>query len=510
MTRRWWTLLLAAPTVLLWMAAALAWASVPDEATLCLALTVFAAAWSALAGLLRRRELARLRADPRARGLASLAATSLLLFCVLAAANHLAFKRARAFDLTRNADHTLSDQTRRVLASLTGTLKAVVFAPAAEALAPRMLLDLYRYEAGDMEIDVVDPFARPDLARAHGIPASGAVLLEHGGRTAVAEETSELSVTNAVIRLLRGGPPPLVLVLSGHGGPGLGDEGEHGLSVLAGMLRGLDYRLEEADLRARPRIPGDAGAVVVWGPEGGFTEEELGVLGRWLDGGGDLVLGVGPGFGGPGPGALRAFLAGRGLAVPNRLVVDAESHVDGSRGAVPMSSRLDRSHRITAGLSGPVFLPLAGPVGPEAREGRAVARLVESSPFPGSWALADPGALARGGGSFTDGSDEPGPLALAAAVEEGGSRAVLFGNAAFVSNRYARFPENFRLFVRALSWAVHEDEIASFDRPVLPDGPVIVGRPALGVVFYVSVLLVPAVLLCLALLLHRRRTGGGR
>ena len=501
--RSWILKFLIFVNVFLYFTLVALWISIPDELTLNISTSVFNLSLSVLFLYLAREKFKNFYTSSYFKNFANSLITAFLVVCILGLVNYLAFKNAKQFDFTANRDNSLSGQTLQILKGLTGRIQVKIFAPRSESAAHRAIADIYRYEKNDIDIEIIDPVVRPDLVKLYGIEKTGTMLLEYAGKRELVMGTTELEMTNALIRLLRD-KIPVLFFLTGHGERSFKDDSPEGFSLLGSMVEKASYRIEEVDLRRHGRIDEFVDTVVIWGAKEELMDNEIKLLDAFLERGGGLVVGIDPDLNRLSAKSLRNLLEKYGIVISNDLIIDVESHIDGSMGTVPLTSAFNKSHPITRNMNEKIFFPVTSSVSSKA--GVKAWDLVESSPFPGSWSEQNPRELIEGKTTYTEGQDVGGPVSFGVAVERGKTRIVAFGNSTFVSNKYGKVSSNFLFFLNSLAWPVGHDQLISFDTPVIKrDEAVFISRPQLGVIFYFSVLFVPVIFLLFSLYLYRRK-----
>src|SRR5206468_1199760 len=157
-----------------------------------------------------------------------------LALVALVGVNALAGRADRTLDVTAGSRLTLSSETRRVLHQVTSTLTIQPFVQPdtpsgrdAAAVASR-----YHDANHHIGVDVIDPDAEPGKAREAGVTQFGTTVLRYAGRRADVPEATEVQLTSAIVRLLRG-TTPVACFVTGHGEPSITDEGPQGLSSFA-------------------------------------------------------------------------------------------------------------------------------------------------------------------------------------------------------------------------------------------------------------------------------------
>ena len=203
--------------------------------------------------------------------------TTVLGIALLGMLGFLGTRYHRHFDWTEQKIHTLSDQSRRVLAGLEADVKVQALVSRTEQAPMRDLLDRYAYESKRFRVEYADPIERPGLVESLGIAREqldrdGLVRIEIAGEHVVVEDLSEQNVTNALVKLTRTGEK-VVYFAQGHGEKAIEGEaadGRDGFKFAAEALRNENYRVEPLLLAQFSEVPEDADVVIVAGAERRF------------------------------------------------------------------------------------------------------------------------------------------------------------------------------------------------------------------------------------------------
>lgn len=497
-----WLLIFIA-SIVLWLTAVILWIAIPEEKTLNISTTVAAMALFTSAVLMRREYFAAFYNSSRFKHFSTNLFSALLVFCILAVINHLAYKNPYQFDVTADKANTLTEQSRKVLARIPESVKAVVFAPKAQQGAILKMLELYQIEKRSIEINYYDPELRPDLVKSYQLVTPIAVVWENGEQRQIVTELNELGLTNGLIRLGRDKLPKIYYDI-GHGQASLTSNEQNGRALLRQHLVNSNYALQETDTKRWEAIPDDLDVLMIWGPKLGFMPAEIKLLEQFLDNGGKLLVALDPDLNADPVKELRQVLATRGIVASNSLVIDTANHVSGSNGTVPIVNRFADDHAITKDFPGQVFFPLVGFVTlGEQANGKG---LVFSTPFPAAWGEMTPSEFAAGKVAYTEGEDVKGPVAFAVAAKPtSGGSIIFFANSTFTDNAYAKYAANHVLLLNSLSWLSSDDQIISFDLAAVDNQPVFISSPQLGVIFFFSVILAPLSLFAIAVWNYRRR-----
>ncbi len=492
--------------VLIFLAAISLWITAPEFTTLNTGLTVFA---MALGFLLLISRFEQIKLFVRSRYFERLlfhGINVLLIFSIAALVNYLGNKNFREYDLSSEKRNSLTDQTRKVLEMVSGPLKMTVFAKREEWAPMLNLLKLYEAANRKISLEAVDTDLRPDLVKAKGITQNGTVIITYGGKDSAFTIVDELSVTNALLKILRSEKVILYFV-TGHQELSCAEASPEGISVLCERLRAQNYEVRELDLTKVVRVPGDATAVFVLGPVSGFLKSETELLKDYINGGGSFFLALAPAFKAELYDGLTNLVTPYGLALGKDIVIDRTSTVQGAEATIPIVGSYEVQHPISEGFNLRTVFPLSSSV--RVIEGKDTAQiLAATSAYPGSWAETNLRGVTEGKAKFDEKEDTKGPVGLLGVAEGAGvstTRIVLLGSSSFLVNAYHSQSGNTTLFLNAVSWLVNDEGIISLNRPGLEEFPVILSAQHLQLIFVVSILVVPIAFFGTAIFIYRRR-----
>ncbi len=256
---------------------------------------------------------------------AIVATVSVLL--ILGVINVLGARYPTRLDLTDNQLFTLSPQTQQVVKGLKQPVKIWVFLKPGdqEATASRSLLEQYRQLNSNLfSFEIVDPQAKPTLAKQFGVSSFGEVYLEAGQQRQKVQQVTpyerlaEGRLTNR-LELLSGGKSAIVYATQGHQELSL-DQQSESISSVKTLLLDKNIQLKPLNLSTTGTVPDDAVAVVVAGPQRSFLDAEVKALVDYANRGGSLLLMLDPGV----KTGLESFLEKDwGVKLDDRLVINA-------------------------------------------------------------------------------------------------------------------------------------------------------------------------------------------
>lgn len=508
MKNNWYKNLFIIVNILLYLVTIALWISIPDMFRLNLTVSTIAILLTAILIIIYRKEFYLFYTSSYFRGFTKSFISAALALSILGFLNYLSFKHQAQWDVTANKKNSLTDQSTKILKSLKDKLKLTVFSKKSEYTVIQALLNLYRLDKADIDLNFVDIEVRPELVNKHEIDKSGTVLVEYGKKSQKVTSLSELNITNAIIRVSRE-KDPVIFYSTGHSELNLNNKENEGGSYIKELLGKGNYDLREIKLSSYSELPTFISALIIWGPREGFHRGELSVIEDYLRKGGRLMVALDPNVDHDRVPDLRALLSKWGVEIKNNLVVDKLKHINGSNGSVPMLDNYNPMHPITKEFKGQIFFPLVSSVGKSKEIGidGKLSLLGQSSSFPASWGETSLDEFVSGAITFNKNKDLKGPLGLVAAWQGAGTatRMILVGNSTFVINTYRKFTKNFSFFINGLSWLVDQERLISFNLPVVKDEPVFISKPQLGIIFYFSVIFAPLGLIIMSVLIYRRR-----
>ena len=449
---------------------------------------------------------------------------TLLFVALVGGGNYLATRHHHRWDVTEAGIYTLAPQSQKVVGALTQEFDMTAFVEGGQDPQLESLLDSYRYAApAHVKFRMVDPDKEPALVDQMKITTARSVHLQYGNESFVVTNPSEETITNGVIRV-SGAAKKTVYFAEGHGeGDTQNSQDPRGYSSARLGLEQENYEVKTLLLPAAEQVPDDASVLVIAGPERPLTDHEVGTLDAYLRRGGHVLALVGPRQGDE---KLPKLLEKWGVRLGNDIVIDREVRLfEGPRlGIVPITKSYG-THAITQNFRDYTVYPQTRTVDPDAagKKGLEATALVKTS--SSSWAETDVDAVFAKGTASLDEKDKKGPLNVAVAVTaklqdlgitpppaaEGKTapdqaRLVVFGSVMFADNQeLSQSRLNSDLFLNAVGWLVGQEELVSIrSRSVRASRAELTSVQALQV-FYLSVLIVPQLLIATGITVWWRR-----
>ena len=507
-TKKWYNVLLTILNSILYLVVIALWISIPDALTLDIAVTLVTLGLTLILIFMNKDTLGVYYQSHHFKKLQESLVFFALIFAILGVCNYWAYKHPKQLDLSVIKLNSLTEQSRNVLKEMKGPLTFKMFARKSDSLAWMALLDYYRIEKPSIQIEKIDIDVRPDLVGDYQISDAATLVIEYNGKRQKVTSRDELNITNGLIRISRSSDP-VVYFVQGHNETDINSKENEGLKFIFEAVKNSAVDIRPINLLTAQEVPFDAKTLIIWGPKTSLQPSEIGVVKRFLERNGNLLVAIDPDLNGDNQGALRNLVANYKIDIRNDLVIDHKSFVNGSNGSIPLVQEFQESE-ITKNFKGQVFFPLTSSVEPIPDNILpdvlgVVTVITATTPFPESWGETSLKELATQNMTYTPNVDHPGPLPLMVTYESQKNKIVAFGNSTFVLNAYVKFGNNFALFINSLSWLAGEDRLISFNLPIIQSEPIFISAPQMGIIFYFSVLFSPLALFGLAIFMYRRK-----
>jgi ABC-type uncharacterized transport system involved in gliding motility auxiliary subunit len=442
----------------------------------------------------------------------AIAGVSVLVFLgILVAANYLSFRQNKRWDLTKNQQYTLSDQTVKLLKNLNQPVKFLVFDRADGFDRFRSTLEEYRYQSpSKVSVEYVDVDKKPVETKQYQVQSYGTVVLEYQGRTERVTSADEQDLTGGLVKVLNPNKKK-VYFLQGHGEKDIDSSDRDGYSEVKSALGRDNYDVAKIVLAQEKDLPADASVVVIAGPRTDLLQPEADMLQRFLRKGGHVFVMIDPpDENSPAMPVLDALLRDWDFQAETDVVVDASGmgQLIGTDASVPVVATYP-SHPITDRFNVITAFPLARSITPilPASNGRAAVPIIQTSAR--SWAETDMAQLKSGRVELNaDKGDKAGPVTIGAVTATTAtdvpkddasksearppeSRFVTIGDSDFAANYAIRIQGNQDLFVNTINWLAQQENLISI-RPKPPsDSHLTITARQANAVLLMSLLVIP-------------------
>ena len=439
---------------------------------------------------------------------------SVVFVAVLGLVNYISTRHHHRFDLTEQGVFSLSPQSINVVKNLQDDLHIQAFVEGGINPELRDLLTNYGYHSPKIKYELIDPDRQPELAERYHVTAYNTVRLEYGKESTTVSQPTEENLTNAIIKVTRG-TRKTVCFIEGHGEPDIDDvPNAHALSSVKQALSNENYEVKKVLLASMPSVPDDCSVVVVAGPQKPYLDSEMSAFGAYLDGGGRAMLLLPPRNGAE----FEPLLNKWGVKLGKDVVVDQVVRLfqGPALGLAPLVNTYG-THDITRDFKQRTVFPMTRSVHADAagKKGLQVTELVKTS--PSSWGETDLDALfQRSEASFDPTSDSKGPVPVAVVTnadlkemgsdKQGTTRLAVYGSVEFASNREVDGSYfNRDLLLNTVDWLAGQADLLSIRPRAVRASRVQFTADQGTVIFYLSVLLIPELLLIAGIAVWWRR-----
>lgn len=450
----------------------------------------------------RRRALYRLRT-----ALSILAAVAVLVLV-----NFLAALRPYRWDMTESGVFGLAPQSIQLLRILDRDLEIYGFFGKGENRQAEDLLRSYAYHSPRVRVHLIDPNRQPEIAKKFRVETLEALHIRYDNESITITELTEQAITSAISRLIRA-RKKTVYFLTGHREPGLDDKTEQGYAAAKEALESENLEVRDLSLSSLESVPPGTSLLVIAGPKTALLEHELVSIDAYARNGGSLLILLSS----PEGESLSNFLKRWGVEVGNDIVLDQVIRLFSgpSLGVEPIAESYDPLHPITRRFQGRTLFPMVRSVdaASPAGEGFKIASLVKTSPT--SWAERDLDSVFKQGKASLGPGDKKGPVSIGVAVtadlkkiggeREGEAKIVVLGSAAFANNRFLSLLSNRDFFLSVARWLVGEESPISIRPRSIRASRIELTQTEGKVIFYVSFLALPEILLLAGLVVWWRR-----
>lgn len=429
---------------------------------------------------------------------AYLTAYLLVVLAALVAANWLANRHNRSWDSTRNKRFSLADQTVKIVRGLQQDVRITYYDESRSFERARDLLDRYDNLSPRLVVAYVDPYKKPQLARAAGVKSVPTIVVETAGRREETTSLTEEQLTSTLIRALKSGERHVCFV-KGSGEHLLDDSGQRGYSNFKDLLERNNYRTRETSLLEKPEVPSDCTILVVAGPRYDYPQPQVDAIRKYVEEGGRVLFLLDPPLKmpreeiGENP-ALSKLLESWGVMLDKNMVLDTSGigSLFGLGPEVPLVGNYE-FHTIVREMKGTATaFPIARSVDTKTADKVTLDKLFSTS--SNSYATT---SLTGSAIRLDPSKDKKGPFNLAVAgtyntgKENQNGRFVVVGSSDWLANYILRFQGNRDLAMNMINWLSADEDLIAI-RPKEPeDRRLTLTRAQMRMVFYSSVVLLP-------------------
>ena len=427
--------------------------------------------------------------------------------------NFLALRYNTRWDVSAAGVNSLTEASMQVLDRLEGDVEILAFVGPQDRPFVEEVSQIYAHHSDRLKWRIVDPQVNPEIAEREMIQSIPTLKIKQGERTASVDRIDEEAITNGLHKVATSDQKK-VYVVEGHGEPGIDDrEGPGGLGLFTDALRNQNYEVASLFL-ADAAVPDDADVLVLATGDRSHFPAELDKVRDWLRGGGSLMVLLEPRR----DPELVGFVRSLGLLVGDDVILDQQVRLfqGVTIGTDAVVSEYGQ-HASVAHLGDRSLFSVARSVSPPMD---AAASSIPWVPLAftsaTSWAETDVNRVFDAGEAELGDADIRGPVPLAAAGSapvgavggqgEGLLKVVVFGDTSFLTNAWLRQFYNDAVGQGALAWLAGEDALISIAPRVVRASRAWLGEGEARTVFYLSVLVIPELILLAGIVVWWRRS----
>jgi len=450
----------------------------------------------------------------------------LLILLILVGLNVVAHSKfgERKWDTTTNRVHSLAPESEAVVTSLPEPVTVFAFMDRGqrERDVLKNLVEKYQYVSKNVKLEIVDPNEEPALLKELGAGVGEVVIRNDATkRTIKLASATEEALTNAFKRVVQT-TQKTIYFLQGEGqAPLANQEDPSGLYIGKLLLEAEGFKVSPLNLAQAGTIPKDAALVSSWGAQRPISPSSLSILENYLARGGLMIIGQDPIISATKdrllPSGFQPLLEKYGMQEKPAILVEImQLGPFGKKASLeflaysysphPIVSKLGEDHVTQFAMASPV-LSLANYKG-----AAKVSSLVSTS--KDAWGESNIKSLfdrAKGAQKNSQDGDLSGPLPIGQISEwkvekptaddySTDGRLIVFGNAAFASDRLIQAQYNRDLFLNSFSFLIgNQGESLSIRARTWTQSTLEMTEPQRVVVYYASLFVIPQLLMILSL-----------
>ncbi len=451
----------------------------------------------------------------------------LLGLAVLVGINVLAVKESWRWDATAGKQHSLAQETVKILHTLSHPVQAEAFYVPGEPGRREIeeLLKLFSTENDKFKYEIVDPDRSPLRAKQAGILQTGTVVFNSGDKRETVAMPDEQKLLNALVRVSNPKRAKIGLV-AGHGELNAAGQGTAGCKVLQTTLEEQGADVEPVTLAQLDSMPKDLDVLLILGPRADFLPRELELLTQFKNAGGRLFVALSAENTTNLDGWLEKELEIKRLP---GLIVDPVGRLFSQDALTPIVQSYGQSP-ITKDFNMITLYPTCSALAsnlPPTPQGAAPPptgpKYLGLSPQQ-AWVETDMDAMTGGTAEFDAQSDTPGPLWIAAqyvgkpaasekaeTAQDGKdaavavARAVVFGDQDFVSDKYVKLGGNLDFARNSVNWLLERESQIRVSKPDVANVFLMLSPQQQLLISWVPLIVLPGLCLVLGIVVAVRR-----
>jgi ABC-type uncharacterized transport system involved in gliding motility auxiliary subunit len=470
--------------------------------------------------VMNRKQVAEIFKSRGARYGINSAVYTLLVIAIIVVVQAIFTVNSAQLDLTKNKLHTLSDETKNVLAGVKTDINAYYFYSIAQRNgAVEDTLNQYAALQGKFKTESIDADKNPAFAKRYNVDRYNLVVLVRKD-TGVFEKVDMLTeegLTNALIRLTKG-EKKKVYFTKGHGEPAIDGPmtDKTGLSALAQELSSYNYQPLPLELFSAPAgVPADCSLLVIAGAQIDLFDAEVNFIKQYLGHGGKMLVFY-PAF--TNTPKLAALVKAYGVNVQNDVVIDKMGRMFGGDELMPIISSYEQ-HDITKTFRVATFFPVCRTFDLKPGISGVVLSPVAKT-NPGAFGETDLLGVKKGVASFDAKADYASPLTVAAVIDADNAmfradassvtnsshaKIALLGSFEMADNSFLNASGNKDFVVNTVNYLAGQGDLISIRPKSNSFEPIFLSKITGRLLFLIPVVFMPIMVIAIGVLVFIRR-----
>jgi len=424
---------------------------------------------------------------------------ALLVLIGAGAIGFLTSRHAIIGDWTYHSRASVPPETRAVLAKLDGPVDIVSYASPQGDLRESIATVLKRYQQvkPDLHLSFVDPQQDPAAMRNLGITVDGEMILHYRDREQRLDALTELTLTDAFERLVRGNDR-IVAFVTGDGERRADGEANADLGTFMSQLEHSGMRAVPLNFSQASSVPDYTDLVVLASPQAALSAGASKALTDYVTNGGNMLWLADPGNQDP---SLQPLADALGLRVLPGEVIDASNVALGLKDPRMIALGEYPPSAITRGFTLTTLFPEVAPLAQTRQSEWKVDPMLRTSPQATTQSL-----------DSTTSAPLKGPLDFGFALSrlspspaKSEQRVVVIGNGDFLSNSFLGNGGNRALGERIFNWLLGDDQLVGMPPRGAPDRALDVSQVELDVLSIGFIVVLPLLLLVIGGVIAWRR-----
>lgn len=441
----------------------------------------------------------------------------IILLGILIVGNVILAQKPIKWDLTKNKQYTLSDETKQVLKNLKSNV--IVYAFFKDDSAKSQVQDLlneYTSINNKIKVNFIDPDKNPSVAQKYGITDYDTTVFINGNNQnkrqtvnsydtfSTSQETGqtifngEQQFTQAIINVTETNRVK-AYILQGHNEV----NSTTSLTSLQTALQGEGYDVTDLNIGQSGGIPKDAGLIIIANPQSNFSSQEMAALKTYFDKGGKAIIMMGAENGPLSETSVNNLLSTWDVKFDNDVIVDpSRNYFMDALSPVPIYGYNQITDKLQSANLASVT-PSARSITYKASTDGDISIESFLTTSDKSWGETN---FKANKASF-DKNDIKGPLTIGVTIsnQKSGMKIVVLGDDLIATNKVIGLEGNKDLLMNSANWLTNKTAQISISPKTLDYAKVFMTGQQADIMFLITVIVIPFIIWILGGIIFFRR-----